>query len=27
MGGGTPSTKIKEYWNGNINWYAPIRNW
>ena len=24
IGGGTPSTKIKEYWNGNINWYAPI---
>lgn len=24
IGGGTPSTKIKEYWNGNINWYSPI---
>ena len=24
VGGGTPSTKVKEYWNGNINWYSPI---
>ena len=24
VGGGTPSTKVKEYWNGNINWYSPV---
>ena len=23
IGGGTPSTEISEYWNGNINWYSP----
>ena len=23
IGGGTPSTSIKEYWNGNINWFTP----
>ena len=23
IGGGTPSTKISKYWNGNINWYSP----
>ncbi len=23
VGGGTPSTSILEYWNGNIDWYAP----
>ena len=23
IGGGTPSTSIKEYWNGGIEWYAP----
>lgn len=23
IGGGTPSTNISEYWNGNINWYSP----
>ena len=23
VGGGTPSTQIPEYWDGNINWYAP----
>ncbi len=23
VGGGTPSTSIKEYWNGNINWFTP----
>ena len=23
IGGGTPSTNIDEYWNGNINWYSP----
>ncbi|UQF23855.1 restriction endonuclease subunit S [Vagococcus lutrae] len=23
VGGGTPSTKVSEYWNGNIDWYAP----
>ncbi|USS88347.1 restriction endonuclease subunit S [Fructilactobacillus hinvesii] len=22
-GGGTPSSKIKEYWDGNIDWYTP----
>ncbi|MBF4983834.1 restriction endonuclease subunit S [Nonlabens mediterrranea] len=22
-GGGTPSTSIKEYWNGDINWFTP----
>ena len=24
VGGGTPSTKVKEYWDGNINWYSPV---
>ena len=23
VGGGTPSTQIDEYWDGNIDWYAP----
>lgn len=23
VGGGTPSTLIPEYWNGNIHWYSP----
>lgn len=23
LGGGTPSTKVEEYWNGNIHWYTP----
>lgn len=23
VGGGTPSTKIKEYWFGDINWFTP----
>jgi type I restriction enzyme S subunit len=23
IGGGTPKTKIKEYWNGNIPWLTP----
>lgn len=23
IGGGTPSTFHKEYWNGNINWFTP----
>lgn len=23
VGGGTPSTSIKEYWEGDINWYSP----
>ncbi len=23
IGGGTPSTAIAEYWNGNIDWYSP----
>ena len=23
IGGGTPSTKISNYWNGDINWYTP----
>lgn len=23
VGGGTPSTQISEYWNGDINWYSP----
>ena len=23
VGGGTPSTTILEYWDGDINWYAP----
>src|SRR5690625_5220150 len=24
IGGGTPSTKIPEYWNGEIDWYSPV---
>lgn len=24
VGGGTPNTNIKEYWDGNINWYSPV---
>lgn len=24
IGGGTPSTKVPEYWDGDINWYSPI---
>ena len=23
VGGGTPSTNVSAYWDGNINWYAP----
>ncbi len=23
VGGGTPSTEVESYWNGNINWYSP----
>ena len=23
IGGGTPSTSVSEYWNGNIDWYSP----
>lgn len=23
VGGGTPNTSIAEYWNGDINWFAP----
>lgn len=23
VGGGTPSTNIKEYWDGDIDWYSP----
>ena len=23
IGGGTPSTNKKEYWDGDIDWYAP----
>ncbi len=23
IGGGTPSTSISKYWNGNINWFTP----
>ena len=23
IGGGTPNTKIENYWNGNINWFTP----
>lgn len=23
VGGGTPSTSISEFWDGNIDWYAP----
>jgi len=23
VGGGTPSTSVREYWNGNIPWLTP----
>ena len=23
IGGGTPKTSINDYWDGEINWYAP----
>lgn len=23
VGGGTPDTKVAEYWNGDINWFSP----
>ena len=23
LGGGTPSTNINSYWNGDINWFTP----
>ena len=23
VGGGTPNTNVPEYWDGNIDWYAP----
>ena len=23
VGGGTPSTTVSDYWNGNIDWYSP----
>lgn len=23
IGGGTPSTSVQEFWNGNINWFTP----
>ena len=23
VGGGTPSTNVEEYWDGDIDWYAP----
>lgn len=23
VGGGTPNTNVKEYWNGEINWFSP----
>ena len=23
MGGGTPSTSIEEYWNGEVSWITP----
>ena len=23
IGGGTPSTKVPEYWGGNISWITP----
>ena len=23
VGGGTPSTSIKDYWDGDIDWYTP----
>jgi type I restriction enzyme S subunit len=24
IGGGTPSTSVKEFWNGDIDWYSPV---
>ncbi|MEB7397227.1 restriction endonuclease subunit S [Mammaliicoccus sciuri] len=24
VGGGTPNTKVAEYWNGDINWFSPV---
>ncbi|MFT8938124.1 restriction endonuclease subunit S, partial [Liquorilactobacillus sp.] len=24
IGGGTPSTSVAEFWNGNIDWYSPV---
>ena len=24
IGGGTPSTLVSRYWNGDINWYSPV---
>lgn len=24
IGGGTPSTNVKEYWDGDIDWYSPV---
>lgn len=24
IGGGTPSTSVKEFWNGEIDWYSPV---
>lgn len=24
VGGGTPSTNISEYWEGDIDWYSPV---
>lgn len=24
IGGGTPSTEVKEYWDGDIDWYSPV---
>lgn len=24
VGGGTPSTSVKEFWDGNIDWYSPV---
>ena len=24
VGGGTPSTGIPEYWDGDIDWYSPV---
>lgn len=24
VGGGTPSTSVKEYWGGEIDWYSPV---
>ncbi len=23
VGGGTPSTSVDEYWNGDIQWFTP----